>query len=41
MQPGYRQYPSGSHALFYSLIDGGIDVVRILHECMDHERHIP
>jgi toxin ParE1/3/4 len=39
---GYRKYPAGSHVLFYRLIPGGgIDVVRILHERMDYERHIP
>ena len=38
---GYRQYPSGSHVLFYRTTDSGIDVVRILHERMDYERHIP
>lgn len=41
VRPGYRKYPSGSHALFYRLTDDGIDVVRILHERMDYERHIP
>jgi toxin ParE1/3/4 len=38
---GYRMYPSGSHVLFYRPTAGGIDVVRILHERMDYERHIP
>jgi toxin ParE1/3/4 len=41
VRAGYRQYPSGSHVLFYRLIDRGIEVVRILHERMDYERHIP
>ncbi|MBS0365145.1 MAG: type II toxin-antitoxin system RelE/ParE family toxin [Proteobacteria bacterium] len=41
VRAGYRQYPSGSHVLFYRLTDSGIDIVRILHERMDHERHIP
>ena len=41
VRTGYRQYPSGSHALFYRLIDDGIDIVRILHERMDYERNIP
>jgi toxin ParE1/3/4 len=41
VRPGYRKYPSGSHVLFYRLTDDGIDVVRILHERMDYERHIP
>jgi toxin ParE1/3/4 len=37
---GYHKYPSGSHLLFYRLTVDGIDVVRILHERMDYERHI-
>lgn len=38
---GYRMYPTGSHVLFYRHTTLGIDVVRILHERMDYERHIP
>ena len=41
VRPGYHKYPSGSHILFYRLIPDGIDVVRILHERMDYERHLP
>jgi toxin ParE1/3/4 len=41
VRPGYHKYPSGSHVLFYRLIADGIDVVRILHERMDYERHLP
>lgn len=41
VRDGYRQYPSGSHVLFYRLTADGIDIVRILHERMDYERHIP
>jgi toxin ParE1/3/4 len=41
VRPGYRQYPSGSHVLFYRSTTNGIDVIRILHERMDYERHIP
>ncbi|MDB6090359.1 MAG: plasmid stabilization protein ParE [Gammaproteobacteria bacterium] len=40
VRQGYRKYPSGSHVLFYRLTADGIDVVRILHERMDYERHI-
>jgi len=36
----YYKYRSGSHFLFYRLINGGIDVVRILHERMDFGRHL-
>ena len=41
VRAGYRQYPSGSHVLFYRLTDDGIEIVRILHERMDYERHMP
>jgi toxin ParE1/3/4 len=41
VRPGYRKFPSGSHLLFYRLTAAGIDIVRILHERMDYERHIP
>ena len=37
---GYRKYPSGSHVVFYKSNDGGVDVVRILHERMDFGRHL-
>jgi toxin ParE1/3/4 len=40
IRAGYFQYPSGSHVLFYRLTEGGIDVVRILHERMDVGRHV-
>jgi toxin ParE1/3/4 len=40
VRAGYYKYRSGSHFLFYRLIDGGIDVVRILHERMDFGRHL-
>jgi len=39
VRAGYYKYPSGSHLLFYRLTEGGIDVVRILHERMDFARH--
>ena len=39
LRAGYHKYPSGSHVLFYRLIDGGIDAVRILHDRMDFRRH--
>ncbi|HEV2270853.1 MAG TPA: type II toxin-antitoxin system RelE/ParE family toxin [Steroidobacteraceae bacterium] len=41
VRAGYHKHPSGSHVLFYRIIPDGIDVVRILHEDMDHERHLP
>jgi toxin ParE1/3/4 len=41
IRAGYLKIPCGSHVLFYRLTAEGIDVVRILHERMDFERHIP
>jgi toxin ParE1/3/4 len=40
VRAGYYKYPSGLHVLFYRLIEGGVDVVRILHERMDFGRHL-
>jgi toxin ParE1/3/4 len=41
VRAGYRQYSSGSHVLFYLLTDNGVNIVRILHERMDYQRHFP
>jgi toxin ParE1/3/4 len=40
VRPGYRRYRAGSHLLFYRLIDGRVDIVRILHERMDVDQHL-
>jgi toxin ParE1/3/4 len=40
IRAGYRKYPTGSHMLFFRVIDRGIDVVRILHQNMDFESHL-
>lgn len=37
---GYRKSRSGSHVIFFKVTDDGIDVVRILHQKMDFERHL-
>ncbi len=37
---GYRKARSGSHVFFFKLTDTGIDVIRILHQQMDFERHL-
>jgi toxin ParE1/3/4 len=41
IRKGYHKISCGSHVLFYRLTAEGIDVVRVLHERMDFERHIP
>jgi toxin ParE1/3/4 len=40
VRAGYRKYPAGSHILFYRPTPDGIDIVRILHQRMDFERHL-
>jgi toxin ParE1/3/4 len=40
IREGYRQFPSGSHVLYYRVTDGGIEIVRIHHHKMDAERHL-
>jgi toxin ParE1/3/4 len=41
IREGYRKYPVGSHVLFYRESDDSVDVVRILHQQMDFDRHLP
>jgi len=41
VRAGYHKYRSGSHFLFCRITSNGVDVVRILHERMDFERHLP
>ena len=40
IRAGYQKFSSGSHVVFYRLIPGGIDIVRILHSRMDFGRHL-
>jgi toxin ParE1/3/4 len=39
VRAGYRKYPGGSHVLFYRPATDGVDIVRILHQQMDFDRH--
>jgi toxin ParE1/3/4 len=41
VRQGYRKFPVGSHVLFYRAIDDSVDVVRVLHQRMDFDRHLP
>lgn len=41
VRSGYHKFASGSHLLFYRVTSDGIDIVRILHQRMDYEQHIP
>jgi toxin ParE1/3/4 len=40
VQPGYRSSRVGRHVIFYRPVGTGIEVVRVLHEKMDIERHV-
>ncbi|WP_020174444.1 type II toxin-antitoxin system RelE/ParE family toxin [Methyloferula stellata] len=40
VRAGYQKFPAGSHLLFYRTTRDGIDIVRILHQRMDFERHL-
>jgi toxin ParE1/3/4 len=40
IRPGYRKYSVGAHVLFFKVIGDRIDVVRVLHQRMDFERHL-
>ena len=40
VRAGYRKHLVGAHVLFFREIDAGIDVVRILHQRIDFERHM-
>lgn len=40
IREGYRRYASGSHLIFYQPRSQGVDVIRILHQRMDVDRHL-
>ena len=40
VRAGYRKFRVGSHVAFFRQTATGIDVVRILHQRMDFERHL-
>lgn len=37
---GCLSYPAGKHVIFYRSTDTGIEILRILHDSMDAQRHI-
>lgn len=37
---GYFQYSAGRHILFFKRLADGVDIIRILHQSMDFERHL-
>ena len=40
IRAGYRRYSAGAHVLFFRIIADRIDVMRILHQRMDFQRHL-
>ncbi|MGQ4599714.1 type II toxin-antitoxin system RelE/ParE family toxin [Nocardia sp. R6R-6] len=41
IRPGYFRLPTGSHTVYYRIATGGIvEIMRILHQRMDAERHL-
>ena len=41
VRPGYRTHAVGSHTLYYRIVSGDVvNVVRILHQRMDVDRHL-
>lgn len=41
IQPGYRRRHAGLHLIFYNvLVDGTVEIIRILHERADVSRHL-
>jgi len=40
VRSGYRKVHAGSHVIFFKVTLDGIDVVRILHQRMDFNRHL-
>ncbi|MFN8394451.1 MAG: type II toxin-antitoxin system RelE/ParE family toxin [Bacteroidia bacterium] len=39
--PGCRSRSFGKHVVFYRIANGEVEIVRILHQMMDHSRHLP
>lgn len=40
IRPGYYRLPTGSHTLYYRITGGTVEIMRILHQRMDPERHL-
>ncbi|MES1203900.1 MAG: type II toxin-antitoxin system RelE/ParE family toxin [Pseudomonadota bacterium] len=40
LRHGYFRYLVGSHAVFYRKVTAGIEIVRVLHQRMDFDRHL-
>jgi toxin ParE1/3/4 len=40
LRRGYRKYSVGSHVLFFRVVANRIEIIRVLHQQMDFERHL-
>jgi toxin ParE1/3/4 len=40
IRKGYFRLSAGSHVIFYRMAGDAVDIVRILHQRMDFERHL-
>jgi plasmid stabilization system protein ParE len=40
ISPGYRKFSEGSHVIYYRVTDM-VEVIRILHERMEPDSHLP
>lgn len=40
IRPGYRRFSAGSHVIFFRVSGDHIEVVRVLHQRMDFDRHL-
>ena len=40
IRPGYRKWNIGAHVLFFRPVSEGIEIVRVLHQSMDFDRHL-
>lgn len=40
IREGYISYAIGSHTIFYLRRQDDIDIIRVLHQRMDHSRHL-
>jgi len=40
IREGYRKFRVGRHVIFYRIEETSIEVVRVLHQQMDYERHL-
>jgi toxin ParE1/3/4 len=40
IRPGYRKYRVGAHMIFFRSVSARVEVIRVLHQSMDFERHL-